>query len=122
MVERDEDFYKEHIAEEIRRVADLEENQEAASKFWETLGGINAKACRVKYGWHSGSNISFTLAFELCKEEHDSFDLFIDDIKNDAEIFGFICGLYPEVFHYNPLYTITDETHTYMKFKLKRNE
>ena len=115
-----EEHYKEQIAIEIRRIAELEHNKEAAEQFWKTLDKIKPKSCQVKYGWHSGNNISFTLAYEKGGEENP-FNLFIEDIEDKAEIHGFICGLFPTIFYFNPQYTIINDTHTFLKFKLKRN-
>ena len=43
-----EQHYKEQIAKEIRRIAELEHNKEAADKFWKTLEKIKPKSCKVK--------------------------------------------------------------------------
>jgi len=116
-----EQHYKQEIATEFQRIMDLEHNKEAVTKFLEILNKIKPKSCIVKIGWRSGDNIDFTLAFENGGNENP-FDLFIENIEDKAEIHAFICGLYPEIFHFNPAYSITTETHSFVIFKLKRNE
>lgn len=119
-MEKTEQHYKDQIAEEILRIAGMEQNKEAAKKFWQALEKIKPKTCKVKYGWHSGDNIGFTLAFDKGGDKNP-YEAFIEALPCSAEIYGFIYGLCPKIFHYNPQYTLTDETYTYLNFKLKRN-
>jgi len=115
-----EQHYKEQIAKEIRRIAELEHNKEAADKFWKTLEKIKPKSCIVKSGWGSGEGIDFLAAFEKGGESNP-FELFVENIPEKAESFGFIMGLAPKNFHYNPKYSIEDETHFFVNFKLLRH-
>jgi len=117
---RTEEYYKERIAEEIRRIAEIETNKEAADKFWETLGNIKAKACRVKAGVLAGKHISYTLAFDKGGDK-EAYDLFTDSIDDAAFRYGVMFGLNPDIFYYNPDYFIEDETHYYLTFKLRNN-
>ncbi len=112
--------YKIEIAKEIRRIMEMEGNKEAAGKFMETLSNIKPKSCIVKIGWRSGEEISILLVYEKGGNKIP-FDLFIENIENKAEIYSFICGLYPEIFHFNPKFAIEDKTHFFVDFKLKRN-
>ncbi len=116
---RTEEYYKTEIAVEIRRIMKIEKNKEASTKFLKAINSIKPKSCSVKSGWHSGSNIGFTLAFEKGGEQNP-FELFIENIEDKAETHGFICGLFPEIFHFNPIYSFDNKTHYFLKFKLKR--
>ncbi len=115
-----DEHYKKEIAVEIRRIMKIEGNEKAATEFRETLGKIKPKTCRVKIGWKSGHGISFTLGFEK-GDDKNPFDLFIENIKDSAEIHGFICGLYPDIFHFDPIRTVNDEKIMIVNFKLKRH-
>jgi len=115
-----EQHYKEQIAKEIRRIAELEHNKEAADKFWKTLEKIKPKSCEVKSGLGAGEGISYTLAFEKGGDKNP-FDLFIENIPEPAFRYGFLFGLCPDIFHYNPITYISDETHDYLIFKLLKN-
>ncbi len=118
---RTEEYYKTEIAVEIRRIMKIEKNKETAAKFLEAINSVKPKSCSVKSGWRSGSDIDFTLAFEK-NGNKNPFDLFIENIEDKAETHGFICGLYPEIFHFNPMYSLNNETHSYISFKLIKNE
>lgn len=88
--------------------------------FNEALLQLKAKYCIVKSGCRSGEDIDFLLAFEKGGTEN-LFDLFIKNIPNAEFRYGVIFGLNPEKFHYNPKYTIEDNTHYFVKFKLINN-
>jgi len=115
-----EQHYKEQIAKEIRRIAELEHNKEAADKFWKTLEKIKPKSCIVKSGMCSGEDIDFSLAFEKGGDKNP-FDLFIENVPEPALRYGFLFGLCPNIFHYNTILTISDETHDFLTFKLIKN-
>lgn len=116
-MQKTEQYYQQKIAEEIRRILNLDQNREVAKQFWQTLDRIKAKSCIVKIGWRSGEAISILLAFEK-NGDKNPFDLFIENIENSGEIFGFICGLYPEIFHLDGKRIIENETHFFIDFKL----
>ncbi len=113
--------YKTEIAKAIHQIMEMEGNKEAAGKFRETLSNIKPESCIVKSGWGSGEGIDFLLAFEK-GGNNEPFDLFIENIPDKAERFGFIMGLSPKIFHYNPMYSISDDTHYFVNFKLLRHE
>jgi len=100
---------------------ELEQNKEAVKLFGDKLNQVKPKSCIVKSGWRSGDNIDFLLAFEKGGDKNP-FDLFIANIPDIIESYGFICGLHPEIFHFNPKFAIENETHFFIDFKLKRNE
>jgi hypothetical protein len=116
-----EQHYKKEIAIEFQRIMELEHNKEAVTKFREILGKIKPKSCIVKSGCRSGNNIDFLLAFEKGGNENP-FDLFIENIPDIAFRYGVIFGLNPNIFHFNPLYSIEDETHYFVNFKLIKHE
>ncbi len=111
--------YKTEIAKEICRIINLENNKDAANKFWEIMNNIKPKACIVKTVWHSGNNINFLLAFEKGGNKKP-FDLFIENIENVSERYGFICGLWTEKFHFNHQQVIENKTHFFIDIKLKK--
>jgi len=116
-----EQHYKEQIAKEIRRIAELEHNKETTDKFWKTLEKIKPKSCIVKSGWRAGDNIDLTLAFEKGGNKNP-FDLFIENIPDLIETYGFIYGLWPTIFHFNPITAVSDDDYYFLTFKLCRNE
>lgn len=120
-MERTEQYYKEKIAEEIKRILSLEQNKKAAEKFWQTLDKVNAKSCTVKIGWRSGEAISILCAYEK-SGNLNTFDLFIENINNVGEIFGFLCGLNPETFLLDSKHIIDSDTHFFIDFKFQRDE
>ncbi len=112
--------YKAQLANEIRRIIDLEHNREQAQKFWEMLSTIQPKACVVKYGWFNGEAIDFLIAFER-GGTLAPFDLFVNGIENKSEVFGFICGLAPNGFYIKYGKQIENDTHCFIDIRLKRN-
>lgn len=117
---RTEQYYINEISKEVKRIFDLKKNKETALKFWEILKKINPKSCIVKIGWKSGEGISILLAYEKGGNK-EPFDLFIENIENKAEIHGFICGLFPEIFVFDTNKVIEDETHYFVDFNFKHN-
>lgn len=115
-----EKYWIEQIALEIKRIAAMENNKKVANEFWKALNDVKPKSCLVKTGWHSGDNISFSLAYKK-GGNRDPFMLFIENIEEKAETHGFICGLFPEIFHYAPQYNWNDDDNYCLMFKLKRN-
>lgn len=119
-MDKPEQNYKELIAKEIREILALERNKKSAALFWEKLNNISPKSCTVKSGMAAGEGIDFLLAFEK-GGDNKPFDLFIDNIPEASLRYGFIFGLCPNTFNYNPQFSISDDTHDFVKFKLIKN-
>lgn len=115
-----EQYYKQKIAEEIKQILSLEKNNTAAKNFWQTLEKITPKTCIVKSGMGAGEGIDFLLTFEKGGNKNP-FNLFIDNIPEPILRFGFIFGLCPDIFHFNPKFSISNETHDFVNFKLVKN-
>lgn len=115
-----DDLYKKEIAKEIKRIMQLKRNKEPYEKFQAVLKDLKPKSCTVKIGWRAGEEIDFLCAYEKGGSSKP-FNLFVKNIENIGEIFGFICGLHPKIFHFNPEYSVGDETHYFVNFKLIRN-
>ena len=111
--------YKAQIANGIRRIMALEHNRESVAKFNEVLSKIKPQSCEVKSGLGSDDGISFTLAFKKGGDS-DPFQLFIDNIPDIEFRYGFIFGLRPEVFYFNPQTHISDENYDFLIFKLNK--
>lgn len=110
--------YKSKIGEEIKRIMELEHNNDAANKFRETLSKIKPKSCIVKSEWISGEYIGFLLAFEL-GSNNEPFKLFIDNINDTSETFGFLMGLTPKTFEIKYNKIIETDTHCFIDIRLK---
>jgi len=109
------------LSKEISRIMHLDSNKVNYQEFQNTIKDIKPKSCIVKIGWVAGKYIDFTLKYEK-NGINKPFDLFIESIENKAETHGFICGLNPEIFHFDTNYIINDNENLIMMFKLKRNE
>lgn len=116
-----EQLYNKEIAKEINRVLQSDSNKENYRKLLSAFD-LKAKSCTVKIGWRSGTDISFTIGYEKGASNIKPFDLFVKNIEDKAEIFGFLCGLFPDILDFNPMHTIDDEKNRIVTFKLKRNE
>ena len=119
-MEKNEQYYQQKIAEEIRRISKLEGNEKTAGEFWEILEKIKPKSCIVKSGASAGKYIDFVLAFEKGGTANP-FDLFIKDIPEAAFSYGILFGLNPDIIHFNPRTHISDETHDFLMFKLQKD-
>ncbi len=121
MIVKDDEYYKKELSEDIMKIMLADRNKESYARFKKTLKGLKAQKCIVRNGWTSGKSIGFTLAFEKYGEG-EPFNEFIDGIEDKSNVHYFITGLQPEIFHYNPRYSVNNETHSMLMFKLKRNE
>ena len=52
------------LFKEISRIMTLENNKESYSNFQDVMNDLYPKNCKVKIGWVSGEEISFTLVYE----------------------------------------------------------
>jgi len=119
-MQKTEKYNRQKIAEEIKRVASLEQNKETAGMFWEFINAIKSDTCEVKYGWHAGKSVGFTLRFPLNSGEHNAFDLFINSLNDTDEIYGFLCGLNAENFSFDIKYCLKTNTDIYVSFKITK--
>jgi len=108
------------ISNKIKDILLLDNNRYAAEKFWEILGTIKPKSCIVKYGWFAGEAIDFLLAFEKEGSEQP-FELFIENIDNKPEVFGFISGLNPAFFYIKHNKAVDSDTHIFIDIRFKTN-
>ncbi len=115
-----EQEYKALIAKEIHNILEMEQNKTTASLFWDKLKTIKPKNCTIKSGLASEEGIDFLVAFEKGGDENP-FELFIENIPEASFRYGFIFGLSPNIFHFNPEYSVSNETHDFVKFKLLKN-
>ncbi len=118
---KSESTLKKHLHEDIKRIMTLEQNKENYEKFQTVLKNIKPKKCIVKSGWSSGEAISFSLIYSKFGNGNP-FDEFIEGIEEKSEVFHFIMGLDPTVFHFNPITAVSDDEYSMLMFKLKRNE
>lgn len=91
---------KEKLTKELERIFNLDTNKLNYSEFKSILHNLYAKDCQVKTGWVSGEYISFACNF-IKEGNSNPIDLIVDGIENISEVYYFICGLNPEVFHFN---------------------
>jgi hypothetical protein len=109
------------LSKEISRIMQLDRNKANFQNFQDTIKDLKPKSCTVKIGWVAGKYIDFTLRFDK-NGTKKPFDSFIESIENKAEIHSFICGLNPEIFHFDKNYIVNDNDNLIIMFKLKRNE
>ena len=116
-----EQSIKKSLSEDIKKIMTSDKNKKNYKAFQETVKNLQAQSCIVKFGWESGTTIEFTLVYKK-GGNGNPHDEFIEGIEDKKEAYYFIMGLNPDIFHFNPKYTINDKKYLMLMFKLKRNE
>lgn len=103
------------------KIISQEINKKAARSFYDILNTITVEKCETKCGWKSGVALSVTCKFTKGNSNKIIFEL-IKGIDNKPEIFSFLCGLSPDIFHFNPDYVYENTNNLFLTFKLVRYE
>ncbi len=114
-----EEIIKKNLSQDIKRIMTMDRNKENYAKFQNTIKDLKPKKCIVKFGWASGEYISFSLIYEK-NGKRNPFDEFIEGIEDKEETYYFINGLCPTIFHFNPMYAVSDKKYSMLTFKLIR--
>ncbi len=94
-------------------------NRKAKKQFLEVTKDLKPKSCKTYVGWRAGEYMSFTCKF-VKNGEGDIFKEIVKGWENKVEDLYFLYGLYPNIFHFEPLFFLDEPEQFSLSFKLER--
>jgi len=105
----------------LKKVFTSYRNRTAYKHFLEVTKDLKPQKCMVKTGWRAGKYISIYCKFT----KNGNGDIFKEIIKgwtNKLEDLYFLYGLYPEIFHFDPLFILEESECFHLSFKLQKTK